>query len=161
MPANAAALLRGFAVAHRYHRGCGTNDSPDEPVAGSPMRTDKVWMTGEKFDVAYLLDLDDKNVRRYVQRGVDVGPTAGFMEKITGRRRVGWYVSPADWKLHVRLGHQDFGVQQVGRRLAFARTMQPLDTTRPHHRPGRNRGAPTICPRSCGPSASRSRLRSF
>jgi hypothetical protein len=77
------------------------------------MRTDKVWVTGEKFDVAYLLDLDNKNVRRYVQRGVDVGPTAGFMEKITGGRRVGWYVSPADCKLHVRLGDQDFGVQQV------------------------------------------------
>lgn len=60
-------------------------------------------MTGEKSDVAYLLDLDNKNVRRHVQRGVDVGPTAGSMEKITGRRRVGWYVSPADWKLHVRL----------------------------------------------------------
>lgn len=99
------------------------------------MTTCQVWLTGERFDVAYLLDTRGGAIRRFEQRGVDVGRTAGFMERIVGGRRVGWYVSPADGGLHLRLGRRDLATGDVvGSTVSHgpARLWTKLDLTMEH-----------------------------
>lgn len=64
----------------------------------------RVWLNGERFDVAYLLDVDTAHVERFETLSQAIGATAGHGERVLGGRLVGWFVSPHDHRARVVLG---------------------------------------------------------
>jgi hypothetical protein len=61
-----------------------------------------VWLTGERFDVAYFLDLDSGQIQRFVTKGSRIGETAGICGRVSGGF-VAAYVTPTDGTLVLQI----------------------------------------------------------
>lgn len=67
----------------------------------------RVWLNGERFDVAYLLETTSGSVQRHVRKGQRTGQTAGMGQRI-GRHFVAVYVDPNSAELVLQIGHLRF-----------------------------------------------------
>lgn len=68
-----------------------------------------VWLNGERFDVAYFLDLESDRVRRFVTKGSRIGPTAGRCRRVLGGHAA-LFVSPIDHTLRLWTGGATYPV---------------------------------------------------
>lgn len=62
-----------------------------------------VWLTGERFDVAYFLDFASSRIRRFVTKGSEIGETGGVCHRL-GVSHISWFVSPDNGHLMLRAG---------------------------------------------------------
>jgi len=59
-----------------------------------------VWLSGERFDVAYFLDLEANEIRRFVTKGLRIGETGGRCRRVLGGH-VALFVRPSDRTLQL------------------------------------------------------------
>lgn len=77
------------------------------------MTQDFVWLHGERFDIAYLLEPGRWKVRRFIAHRKPVRPTAGFGQRVNRWGFVGWYVHPRTRDLQLRVAGRDFRFEHL------------------------------------------------
>lgn len=86
------------------------------------MTDTQVWLKGDRFDVAYLLELETGRVSRFVTKGHEIGPTGGFGRRVSRGTFVGWFVDPRSETLKLHVGQRDF---ELGSRMLASAVVGP------------------------------------